>query len=356
MILNWQITRPFSYVRMGGYSPWAPAAGLPPRSVLRPVTGLRRVRRGSVRVGAFLAPPPVLAIFAHVNGGTGTHTTTAASLSYTTTWTVAAGDLLLVGVSAHTSSSLTFSCSDGMNTYVQDAIELENSNTYAVLFRSLVTTGGILTIVITPSASNYLSMAVDEYSIQPGYTFGGLDGSVATGGGGSTSQTTGNLSPATVGLIYGVSTGLTNNIGTLTAGSGFTPRYNYSPSSFSAVPILCEDIVANATSPIAVTSTSSATSNWAIVGAAYMATPIPPLRQASPVRRPPTRPMRGSAMIASQTIPALAILFPSRTIISRPPTGQRRGHARVASLTTTKTSVAVPYIHLFGGSNAGLDL
>ena len=51
MILNWQITRPFASVRMGGYAPWAPPPGLPAGSVLRPVVGLRRVRRGSVWIG-----------------------------------------------------------------------------------------------------------------------------------------------------------------------------------------------------------------------------------------------------------------------------------------------------------------
>ena len=84
--------------------------------------------------------------------------------------------------------------------------------------------------------------------------------------GSSLSQATANLSPTTTGLVYGVSTGSNNNIGTLTARTGFTARYNYSPSATTQMPILCEDIVANATSPIAVTSTSSLSTAWAIVG------------------------------------------------------------------------------------------
>jgi hypothetical protein len=59
MILNWQITRVFPSVRMAGYAPWAPPPGLPARSVLRPVVGLRRVRQGRVQLGNLLTPPLV---------------------------------------------------------------------------------------------------------------------------------------------------------------------------------------------------------------------------------------------------------------------------------------------------------
>ena len=51
MIFNWQITRVFPSVRMAGYAPWAPPPELLAGSVLRPVMGLRRGRRGSAWVG-----------------------------------------------------------------------------------------------------------------------------------------------------------------------------------------------------------------------------------------------------------------------------------------------------------------
>ena len=83
----------------------------------------------------------------------------------------------------------------------------------------------------------------------------------------------------TTGLIYGVANGNENKIGTLSAGSGFAQRYRSAATS-GLMPILCEDIVANCTSPIAVTSTSSASNTWAIVGVAnkatLMALPMPP--------------------------------------------------------------------------------
>ena len=293
---------------------------LPPTAI---VHSARRPRRGSAAIPRLLTPPvTATGPFTHVNGATGTYTATAASLSYTTTWTVAAGDLVLVGVAAYGSGTLTFTCSDGLNAYVQDVVKSNGNNSYAMIFRSVITTGGNLEIVITPSASCILSMGVDEYTFPADYLCA-LDGTTGNGSGTSGSLATGNLAPTTTGLVYGVGTGQQNNLGTLSVGSGFTSRYNYSPSSFAATPILCEDIAANTSTSLAVTETASPGSHWAIVGAAYMATPIPPLRQTSTVSRPPVRPRRGSALIASQT---------------------------------TKTSVAVPYIHLFGGTNAGLDL
>ena len=173
------------------------------------------------------------------------------------------------------------------NTYVQDVIAPFANDLYAVIFRSVVTTGGNLTITVTPLTSCVLSMGVDEYSFPPGYVLA-LDGVVATGTGLGTNQTTGNLSPTTVGLVYGVSTGAENNIGTMTAGSVFTPRYNYSPVPSGKTPIVCEDIAANTTSPIAVTTTASPGSHWAIVGAAYKVTqpPINPIPSRIPANHP----------------------------------------------------------------------
>ena len=45
-------------------------------------------------------------------------------------------------------------------------------------------------------------------------------------------------SAATTGLVYGVSTGLVDEFGTLTAGSGFTARFNFSPSPSTQMPLL----------------------------------------------------------------------------------------------------------------------
>jgi hypothetical protein len=217
-----------------------------------------------------------MSTFTHVNGGNGAgaHTASAASLSYVLAG-VTAGDLLLVGVAAKLNGTTTFTVTDGSNTYVLDASKAENGNIYAGLFRSVVTTGGNLTIAVTPSLACEMTLGVDEYAFPAG-TLIALDGPVAVGGASTgTAQTTGNLTPTTTGLVYGVSSGFTFLVGTLTAGSGFTPRFNYSVAGSGQEPILCMDIVANTTTPIAVTATNSLSSYWSIVGAAYKVVVLP---------------------------------------------------------------------------------
>jgi hypothetical protein len=150
-----------------------------------------------------------------------------------------------------------------------------------------VTVGGSLTITVTPSVKSIVTLGVDEYSFPAGASIA-LDGVIATGSGAGPSQMAGNLTPLTTGLIYGVANGNENNIGKLSAGSGFTQRYRLAATS-GLMPVLCEDIVANSTSPNAVTSTSSASNIWAIVGVAYKATlmalPMPPSFDRSNSRR-----------------------------------------------------------------------
>lgn len=206
--------------------------------------------------------------FTHVNGAVGTHTVSAASVAVTITG-VTPGDLVLVGLAASsTTSTLTFACSDGSNTYVRDVVSPYANNLYVMIFRSIVTVGGTLVITVTPSASCILTIGADEYSFFPGATIA-LDGTTGQGTGNASTQATSNLAPTTTGLVYGVSTGQLSNIGALTQGTGFAGRFNYSPSGSTQVPLLCEDIVANTTSPIAVVTTSSIASHYSIVGVAY---------------------------------------------------------------------------------------
>ena len=251
-----------------------------PKSVQVPLAR-QMAKRRALGLARVFTGAPKLGLFSHVNGGTGVHSQSTSSLSWTLN-DVTVGDLVLVGVTAYSASGITLKCSDGTNTYVED-VHTSGNNSYVAIFRSVVTTGGNLTITITPNVACVLSMGVDEYAFPPGYLVA-LDGVTGTGSGTSGSLTTGNLSPTTTGLVYGIGSGQENNLGTLTAGSGFTSRYNYSPSSANQTPICCEDITANTTTPITVTETASPGSHWVIVGAAYKAT-IPPI-YASPWNLP----------------------------------------------------------------------
>ena len=236
------------------------------------VPGPAREPHGKASPIAFLPGPAGPRPFTHVNGGTGAQTASAALINYTLMGATA-GNLVVVGLTALVGTTTTFSISDGTNTDTADANKFENGDTI-LIFHSVITTGGNLTIVITPSVSCAMGMGVDEYNFPAGALIA-LDGVVGTGGGSGTSQTTGNLVPLPR-ASYRVTSGVANNIGTSTAGSGFKAGYNYSRATSSHSPILCEDILTNTTSPIAVTSTSSASASWSIVGVAFKAT-VPPI-------------------------------------------------------------------------------
>jgi hypothetical protein len=166
---------------------------------------------------------------------------------------------------------LTYTISDGSNTYTQD-IRANASFTNLLIAHSIVTVGGTLTLTVTPSLSATLAMSIDEYSFSPGATIS-IDGTPQWGYGYSgTAMTTPNLTPANSNdLIYGCLNSLAPSGGTLTPGSGFTARFNLASNPGSAWDgILSQDILSNPNSPIAVTATQAASDGWVIGGVAFM--------------------------------------------------------------------------------------
>ncbi len=226
-----------------------------------------------------------------MNGGTGTNTGTAASLSYTLNG-VTAGDLVLVGVAA-------FTVPGGRRLPAPDGYEHLCPGCDRPRFANDIVRGDL------PLGRDdrrephdhghaaYLLRLVDGCRrVQlPCGDFIALDGVVATGTGSGTNQTTGNLSPTTVGLVYGVSTGVAEQYRHDDGRVGFTPRYNYSPVPSGKTPIVCEDIAANTTSPIAVTSTAGP----AAIGRSWAwrtrrtVPPINPIPSRIPAEPPETR-------------------------------------------------------------------
>jgi hypothetical protein len=142
----------------------------------------------------------------HVQG-TGVQGGNVTSLSKAYTSNVTAGNLLVVGIIGNKSAAApTFTGtppSGNSNTFLQRVTNLSPSGTSrADVWSAKNCNGGATTILVTPSASSFISLGIAEDS---GADTTAPEGNTGTGGATSTAPATGTITVATAGeIIYGV--------------------------------------------------------------------------------------------------------------------------------------------------------
>jgi hypothetical protein len=196
--------------------------------------------------------------FAHIQGSGNATSAEVTTLSVSLTG-VTAGHVLIVGVvgDIFTTGALTFTCSDGSNTYTSAAV-YSNSAIIGItlsfqIFYAVVTTGGNLTVTITANTAANIGMAVDEYSCPGNFA---IDSSVnnltATA---TTAFTLGTITVSRANeLVYSVFATGGATTDTFTAGSGFVLRANNGNNADQ--PYAAEDAI-NVSSNTAVALTCS---------------------------------------------------------------------------------------------------
>jgi hypothetical protein len=216
----------------------------------------------------------------HINGGGNYAAANVSSLAYATAWTVTAGNLVVLSVDSWISAlgAVTFSVSDTHNTYT--AVTL-NSTDYGVtsggnsgyssvqFFWSVVTTGGTLTVTVTPSASSQVTFAVDEYSFTPGATVTVESHNAAATATGTGQPSSGNLT-FTSGDLF-VAAVDNPNAETVAHGTNFTLGYSTTAGGTGA-PFSAEYWTNASGSPLAGTFTFGTADQYNCAAAAFKAT------------------------------------------------------------------------------------
>jgi hypothetical protein len=153
---------------------------------------------------------------------------------------VTAGDLVVVRATAYANSGVSAgpSISDSAsNSYTLDKSNNTDTSYWAIIGHSVVTTGGSLTFKISwSSGTAYASIAVDEYSFSGSLS---VDSVASMGYASTNSPQTGALTVTGNDLICAV-LGLDSSA-TVTAGSGFTLRYDGSYSNGNCEGLAAED-------------------------------------------------------------------------------------------------------------------
>jgi hypothetical protein len=190
---------------------------------------------------------------------------------------VSVGNLIVVCVNswATSTSSRTYTCSDGSNTYssttLSDSVIGSGHHTDVQIFYSVATTGGALTVTITPSAACYATMGIEEYS-NPGSTIT-LEAQAQAAGGGSsaTSISSGNMTFTSGDLLIAVTDN--GDVTTVTAGTNSALGYSTSAGGGTGEPMSTEYWLNGSGSPLAGTFTFSPAGRWNCSAAAFLATP-----------------------------------------------------------------------------------
>jgi len=205
----------------------------------------------------------------HIQGGSVGSSGAQATLTATLTG-VTVGHLLCVGYSI--AGNFAGSLSDGSNTYTNRKNQALGAGNYEIaIYTAPVTTGGTLSLVLTPDGgtAKFCSLVWDEYSYTPGATLS-LDGTV--GSAGTTSPASGNLSITTPDLCYAIA--CANGQGfTSTVGGGFTLRNNVAYSAGTTISIVNSDYVNAGSSPVDATFTLAGTTTaWECIAIGMLAT------------------------------------------------------------------------------------
>ncbi len=152
---------------------------------------------------------------------TGVEGAPASSTSVSFTSPVTAGDLVVVAVgtwSVPSVSSFTVSDNKG-NTYTQAVLDNTGSTRTVAIYYAIVSTGGSsFQVTVTPSASAYTTIAINEYS---GVGAIAVD-TTGTGNGTSTTPSAGSLVLSGSGELVAMMTAVDYGGITYTAGSGFS--------------------------------------------------------------------------------------------------------------------------------------
>jgi hypothetical protein len=194
--------------------------------------------------------------------------------AYVVSYTATAGNWLNVYISAYVGVSFSPTVSDGFNSYSSDWVNYLSPNWYTSGFHSLLTTGGALSISITPNVGFYPSVAVEEYSFTGSASFD--VGSNIAWGSNTGTVSSGALTLAGNDLVCGVfGTGGAAVIG---AGGGFTMRHQISFASGQRNGINVMDAL-NLTGSVTPSFTVSAAIQSGGFGVAYktpiVAAPLP---------------------------------------------------------------------------------
>ena len=180
------------------------------------------------------------------SGGTQLTSGSNTSISYTPTWTITSGDLLVVSVCSYGSAALTVK--DSVNNVNYTLAESSTGGGYLETYYYVPPIGGSsFTITATvASGSNVSAITVAEYGVTPGAAI--VVDSVGTNAATSTQASLlSALSVSGLDLVYAAVLVATPSI-TETAGTGFTLRYN-APLAGTAYGIASEDFV-NGTSSV----------------------------------------------------------------------------------------------------------
>ena len=195
------------------------------------------------------------------SGGSAVSSESAEFLSPTT-----AGNLIVVGVSAIGSSTVTFSVSDSTgNTYSQAGIYATNgTSTRTAIFYAKSIAGGYDTVTVTPSASVALTLGIHEYS--------GADPvaplvSTSVGSGSGSPGSTGPISVGGANDMFFAAFGSTQGTGgSQSVGTGATSRYAYDSEG---APVLLDEDQIGVSSAAAMSFSYSYSGVWAGVGASF---------------------------------------------------------------------------------------
>jgi hypothetical protein len=216
--------------------------------------------------------------------GTGLQSSgSVASLSKAFTSNVTAGNLIVVGGVGNGETLLTTgSATDGLlNTYTRDINRADAGaqTTQCAIYSAPVTTGGACTVTLDPTGSDFVDIAIAEFS---GMDISGtrLDTS-NFGDANGTNAATGNLVTSTTTAIVGI---LSHSDGTVTLTPGASFAEIFEDQDATDMPFNCEYRIAAAGTYTANWTNSSVT--YVCVAAAYKqgtaTTSIPP----SLIRRP----------------------------------------------------------------------
>lgn len=207
-----------------------------------------------------------------VQTATGVSSGVAASVPATFASNVTAGNLLVAKVGCQVASGAVSgpgTLSDlGGNVYGMGPSKTAGSSpgVGCSVWKTGLANSGPLTVTYVPTASGLLALEVSEYSfgIETGFA---LDGSNTASGTSGTSLSSGSFTTTQTDLIIGVA--VSTAIQTWLAGSGFTSLLAASGSS-TQLAFLSEDNIGASAGTLSATMSGSATSTWAVCGAAYL--------------------------------------------------------------------------------------
>lgn len=190
-----------------------------------------------------------------------TNSTSAATAAFAAN--VAAGNLIVVGVSVYNNTSLTATVTDNLgNTYTQIGSFFGGGQPMIALFYAKNVLGGACTITVTPSASAFTGFSATEYSGAD--TSSPLDGTSTNSGSSSNTLSTGSVSVSAAGGLvcglFGHGSGQTY-IGT--TGAMRTIRIT------DGIHLNFADLNSDASAPVTITNDQAVT--YSAVGASFKA-------------------------------------------------------------------------------------